>query len=134
MVAASHLTDANFITSGQYLTIPVNCSCGNPAVSSGHYIFLTFVVEGGTGGNLSGIASQFNSSVDLMRSFNPGVVWDNSQPTQYAFIPLPGKNNVAFVAVAENHILCDLFTVIETVHNDFNESFVGSFSHSGQVV
>jgi chitin elicitor receptor kinase 1 len=41
---------------------------------------------------LTGIASQFNASVDLVKAFSPGVVWDNSQPTQYAFIPLPDTN------------------------------------------
>lgn len=96
VAAANNLVDPNSIAAGQYLEIPVNCSCDNPAVSPDHYLFLTYVVAGGSGGNLSGIASDFNTSTDLIKKFNPGVVWDNSQPTQYAFIPLPGSNSVKF--------------------------------------
>jgi len=94
VVATNNLVDPNLVTAGQFLEIPVNCSCDNSA-SSDHYLFLTYVVLGGTGGNLSGIASDFNSSTELIKKFNPAVVWDNSQPTQYAFIPLPGTNSVA---------------------------------------
>lgn len=92
--ASNPLADPNFLTSGQFLDIPVNCSCDNPGSSPDHYIFLTYVVLGGTGGNLSGIASDFNTSTALITQFNPGVVWDNAQSNQYAFIPLPGTTNV----------------------------------------
>lgn len=84
------LADKNTVKAGTYLDIPVNCSCGNPSVSSDYGLFLTYPVVTGTGSNLSGIASDFNTSVDLVKRFNPGIVWDNAQPTQYAFIPIPG--------------------------------------------
>ncbi|XP_024375989.1 chitin elicitor receptor kinase 1-like [Physcomitrium patens] len=86
------LADKNTVKAGTYLDIPVNCSCGNPSVSSDYGLFLTYPVVTGTGSNLSGIASDFNTSVDLVKRFNPGIVWDNAQPTQYAFIPIPDRN------------------------------------------
>lgn len=92
-----NLTQANWIASGPdfvkagtYLNVPVNCSCGDPNVNSSYGLFLTYPVVAGWGGNLSGIASNFNSTTDLIKKFNPNIVWDNSQPTQYAFIPVAG--------------------------------------------
>ncbi|XP_073387977.1 chitin elicitor receptor kinase 1-like isoform X2 [Physcomitrium patens] len=81
------ISDPNYVETDRFLVIPVNCSCGNPTVSSDYGLFLTYPVVAGTGGNLSGIASEFNASEDLVRKLNPNVVWENSQPTQYAFIP-----------------------------------------------
>lgn len=83
-------TGSDFVKAGAYLNIPVNCSCGDPGVNSSYGLFLTYPVVAGTGGNLNGIASGFNTSTELLRRFNPNIVWDNSQPTQYAFIPVPG--------------------------------------------
>jgi chitin elicitor receptor kinase 1 len=80
------------VSAGASLYIPVNCSCGNPGVDSRYGLFLTYPVVTGMGGNLSGIASDFNASTDVVKKFNPSVVWDNSQPTQYAFIPVTGAN------------------------------------------
>lgn len=86
------LTQPSWIgVSGEYLTIPINCSCGDPLVSTQYGLFLTYVVASGTGGNLTGLASQYNISADLLKQFNPHVQWDNSQAQQIAFIPVPGN-------------------------------------------
>lgn len=86
------LPDLNFIMSGDYLKIPVKCFCGDPSVSMGYGLFLTYVVAAGAGGNLSGLASDFNTSEALLRRFNPSVLWNDSQPEQYAFIPVTDKS------------------------------------------
>lgn len=70
------------------MKIPVQCFCGDPRVSLGYGLFLTYVVAACTAGNVSGLASNFNTSEALLRVYNPLVVWNNSQPEQYAFIPV----------------------------------------------
>jgi chitin elicitor receptor kinase 1 len=90
IVEASSLSNANSITSGSYLQIPINCSCGDPTVSSDYGLFLTYVVAAGKAGNVSGIASDYNTTQELLKQYNPNVVWDNSQPNQIAFIPVTG--------------------------------------------
>lgn len=77
-------------SSGSYLQIPINCSCGDPTVSSDYGLFLTYVVAAGKAGNVSGIASDYNTTQELLKQYNPNVVWDNSQPNQIAFIPVTG--------------------------------------------
>lgn len=72
------------------MKIPVQCFCGDPRVSLGYGLFLTYVVAASTAGNVSGLASNFNTSEALLRVYNPLVVWNNSQPEQYAFIPVAG--------------------------------------------
>ena len=90
---ANSLPDVHFVITGTSLDVPVNCSCGNPTVTSDYGLFLTYPVLEGTGSNLNGIASNFNTSADLLRKFNPSVLWTDFQPTQYAFIPVTGKRS-----------------------------------------
>jgi chitin elicitor receptor kinase 1 len=82
------IPDLNFIETGTSMKIPVQCFCGDPRVSLVYGLFLTYVVAAGTAGNVSGLASNFNTSEALLRVYNPLVVWNNSQPEQYAFIPV----------------------------------------------
>lgn len=88
------LADPNFILTGEDLKIPVKCFCGDPSVSLSYGLFVTYtVVVGGGGGNLSRLASEFNTSEALLRSYNPSVNWNGSQTEQYAFIPVQGAEN-----------------------------------------
>ncbi|XP_024375990.1 chitin elicitor receptor kinase 1-like isoform X1 [Physcomitrium patens] len=82
------IPNLNFIETGTSMKIPVQCFCGDPRVSLGYGLFLTYVVAACTAGNVSGLASNFNTSEALLRVYNPLVVWNNSQPEQYAFIPV----------------------------------------------
>lgn len=99
ILEASSLSNANSITTGSYLQIPINCSCGDPTVSSDYGLFLTYVVAAGKAGNVSGIASDYNTTQELLKQYNPNVVWDNSQPNQIAFIPVTG------IQISTKHIL-----------------------------
>lgn len=62
---------------GIYLDIFVNCLCGNFSVSFDYGFFLMYLVVIGMGSNLSGIVLDFNISVDFVKWFNLGIVWDN---------------------------------------------------------
>jgi len=94
---------SNYAPAGMYLRVPVQCSCGNPDVSSEYGLFVTYPVVAGTGGNISGIATDFNTTTDVLKKFNKNVVWENSQPTQYAFIPVTGiHSNYNFISCISN--------------------------------
>lgn len=86
------LPSNSIVPAGTYLYIPVNCSCGNPTASPDYGLFLTYPVVAGTGSNISGIAKDFNTSTELLKKFNKDIIWDDSQPTQYAFIPVADVN------------------------------------------
>lgn len=86
------LPDTNFILTGDNFKIPVKCFCGDPNVSLSYGLFLTYVVAAGARGNLSGLASDFNTSEALLRKYNPSVNWNGSKVDQYAFIPVKGAN------------------------------------------
>lgn len=75
------------------LEIPVNCSCGKPSFPEYGGLFVTYPVVAGTAGNLTGIAGTFNTTADVVKKLNPNVVWENDQPTQYAFIPIRGTTH-----------------------------------------
>ncbi|CAN5954032.1 unnamed protein product, partial [Sphagnum jensenii] len=92
IASQSGLANPNFIDEGDFLVIPVNCSCGNPTVSLEFGLFVTYVVGSGTADNLTSVAAKFNLSPDLVRKYNPGVSWDNPQQNaqQIAFIPVTG--------------------------------------------
>ena len=57
------------------------------------------MVAAGKAGNVSGIASDYNTTQELLKQYNPNVVWDNSQPNQIAFIPVTG------IQMSTKHIL-----------------------------
>jgi hypothetical protein len=82
------LPDINFILTGDTFKVPVKCFCGDPSVSLGYGLFLTYPVA--AGGNLSSLASDFNTSEALLVGYNPSVNWNGSKVDQYAFIPVTG--------------------------------------------
>lgn len=80
------LPDINFILTGDTFKVPVKCFCGDPSVSLGYGLFLTYPVAAGS--NLSSLASDFNTSEALLVGYNPSVNWNGSKVDQYAFIPV----------------------------------------------
>ncbi|KAG0504121.1 hypothetical protein KC19_N018700 [Ceratodon purpureus] len=122
LAANPGIVDTNYVVIGSPLYIPFTCDCFNDQLlhnfqyvvqsSDSPYSIATFTYDNltteswvGTANslpdvhfvitgtsNLNGIASNFNTSADLLRKFNPSVLWTDFQPTQYAFIPVTDRN------------------------------------------
>lgn len=71
MTSANGATSLDAIYPENILKIPVNCSCGDPSVSSQYGLFATYVALAND--NLEGLAKKFNISGDTLQSYNPGV-------------------------------------------------------------
>jgi LysM repeat protein len=82
IAAASGVSNPSYIQVGQILHIPVNCTCGNPLVSTKYGFFATYVVKNVDTG--SSIASKFNITESLLQQYNPGV---NFLSSSILFVP-----------------------------------------------
>ncbi len=85
IAAASGVSNPNYVQVGQSLQIPVNCTCGNPSVSTKYGFFATYVVQNGD--TESSIASTFNITESLLQQYNPGV---NFLSSSILFVPAKG--------------------------------------------
>jgi chitin elicitor receptor kinase 1 len=85
IAAASGVSNPSYIQVGQILHIPVNCTCGNPLVSTKYGFFATYVVKNVDTG--SSIASKFNITESLLQQYNPGV---NFLSSSILFVPAKG--------------------------------------------
>ena len=72
------------------LSIPINCSCGDPSVSDKYGLFGTYSAQ--LDDTLSSISSQFNVSSDLIQSYNPSVSFNPLEVHSILFIPSKGKS------------------------------------------
>jgi chitin elicitor receptor kinase 1 len=88
IAAASGVSDPNSIQPGYSLRIPVNCTCGNPLVSTKYGFFATYVVKNGDTG--SSIASTFNITESLLQQSNPGVNFSPLPTSSILFVPAKG--------------------------------------------
>ncbi|BBN07269.1 chitin elicitor receptor kinase 1 [Marchantia polymorpha subsp. ruderalis] len=83
---ASKLSSVGTIYPGLTVTVPVNCSCGDPSVSPDYGLFLTYPIR--SGDNFTGIAQQFQANETLLQQYNPSINWSNLSPsTDIIFIP-----------------------------------------------
>ncbi|KAG6549898.1 hypothetical protein Mapa_008406 [Marchantia paleacea] len=86
IVQASDLNNVETIYAGLKVTVPVNCSCGDPAVSPDYGLFLTYPIRDGD--NMTTIAQQFETNETLLQRYNPSIKWSNLSPsTDIIFIP-----------------------------------------------
>lgn len=72
------------------LTVPVNCSCGNPQVSKDYGFFATYVAQAND--TLASISKNFSVSEDLLVKYNPNINFDSLQP-YVSIIFFPMKNS-----------------------------------------
>jgi chitin elicitor receptor kinase 1 len=85
IAAASGVSNPNYIQVGQSLQIPVNCTCGNPSVSTKYGFFATYVEQNGD--TESSIASTFNITESLLQEYNPGVNLLSLPTSSILFVP-----------------------------------------------
>ncbi|CAK9221795.1 unnamed protein product [Sphagnum troendelagicum] len=91
IAAASGVSNPNSIQPGNLLKIPVNCTCGNPSVSTKYGFFATYVVQHGD--TESSIASKFNITESLLQQYNPGVNLLSLNTSSILFVPAKGTSS-----------------------------------------
>ncbi|KAH8967811.1 hypothetical protein BDL97_03G095800, partial [Sphagnum fallax] len=96
IAAASGVSNPNSIQPGNLLHIPVNCTCGNPSVSTKYGFFATYVVQHGD--TESSIASTFNITQSLLQQYNPGVNLLSLRTSSILFVPAKGSSARAISA------------------------------------
>lgn len=84
-LAASNSYSPNQIPTGVTVNVTVNCSCGDPAVSTEYGLFETYPIRAGE--NLSSIAQEFGDNESLIRSYNPGANFTAG----IVFVPTKGE-------------------------------------------
>ncbi|MCO5568171.1 hypothetical protein L7F22_021867, partial [Adiantum nelumboides] len=78
--------NADGMLAGTVLQVPINCSCGDPAVSKDYGMFGTYAAQ--PNDTLSSLSHKFGISQELLRNYNPAVSFDPLQPfTSILFIP-----------------------------------------------
>ncbi|KAD3337964.1 hypothetical protein E3N88_33485 [Mikania micrantha] len=83
------------IPSGSQVNVIVNCSCGNSHVSKDYGLFITYPI--GIGENLSTIANETGINENLLRGYNPG---SNFLNTDLVFVPGRGLSGSATAGVS----------------------------------
>lgn len=83
---AVNTRDLNSIYAFNILNIPVNCSCGDPAINSSYGLFLTYIAqENDTAESLS---RKFNVTADLLQRYNQDVNLNQLQESvSMLFVP-----------------------------------------------
>ena len=84
--SASNLDNANIITTGNTLSIPVKCFCGDPKVSRSYGLFTTYVVQATD--QLAGVATNFSVDATDLSKLNSDVT--SLTPDSIIFIPTRG--------------------------------------------
>ena len=100
--ATTGLENSNNIYPNQVLSIPVNCSCGDPSVSLDYGLFTTYVVQ--SGDQLASLATNFSVSSDYISKYNSNV--QVLQPNQIIYIP---TRSMTFEILSSNHVCCKLY-------------------------
>ena len=83
---ASNLATSNLVQSGNTLSVPVNCFCGDPSLNRAYGLFTTYVVQATD--QLTSIAGAFAVNADVISSFNSDV--RTLTPYSIIFIPTRG--------------------------------------------
>ena len=96
---ATQYVQAQFI-----LSIPVNCSCGDPTISLDYGLFATYVVQ--PTDQLTTIASNFSVNADLISEYNSGV--KSLVPYSTIFIPTRSKDSTYCFNVSDFQPLGDI--------------------------
>ncbi|KAG0566926.1 hypothetical protein KC19_7G097400 [Ceratodon purpureus] len=86
--SASNLDNANIITTGNTLSIPVKCFCGDPKVSRSYGLFTTYVVQATD--QLAGVATNFSVDATDLSKLNSDVT--SLTPDSIIFIPTRDAN------------------------------------------
>jgi len=120
IAAASGVSNPNSIQPGNLLHIPVNCTCGNPSVSTKYGFFATYVVQHGD--TESSIASTFNITQSLLQQYNPGVNLLSLRTSSILFVPAKGARIGATQLNSES--LSFSFTSHEKLEHGFLPSCV----------
>ncbi|MCO5572786.1 hypothetical protein L7F22_026545 [Adiantum nelumboides] len=89
VVSANGDVDANNLSPGSIISIPMNCSCGDPDVSTTYGLFLTYPVQADD--SLTSLSQKFGIQSDLLREYN-GHVNFNSLVAYTDIIFVPGKD------------------------------------------
>lgn len=93
VLSANSAADANSLTPGSFLSIPLNCSCGNPDISTTYGLFLTYVVKDGD--TLASLSQKFGIQAGLLREYNRHVDIDNLFAyTDIIFVPAKDGSGV----------------------------------------
>ncbi|KAI5084460.1 hypothetical protein GOP47_0000629 [Adiantum capillus-veneris] len=93
VVSANGDIDANNLTPGSIISIPINCSCGNPDVSTTYGLFLTYVIQGGD--TLETLSQKFGIQAELLREYNGHADFNNLVAyTDIIFAPGKDGNGV----------------------------------------
>lgn len=71
-----------------FINVTVNCSCGDSRVSKKYGLFLTYPLR--PEDNLTGLVQTMNTTVDLLRKYNPNVNFNGGKGI--VFIPAQGKD------------------------------------------
>lgn len=85
--ALSQVNGDGELIPGQYIKVPVNCSCGNPEVSTLYGLFVTYAAQpNDTASSLSGT---FGIQETYLEEYNPSANWDGSlSDAEILFIPV----------------------------------------------
>lgn len=86
--SASNSGDLSSIYSGQSLTIPVRCYCGDPNVDPKYGLFSTYVVQADD--QLTSLSTNFSVDADVISKFNSDT--RNLSPDSIIFIPSKGRS------------------------------------------
>ncbi|XP_024388364.1 chitin elicitor receptor kinase 1 [Physcomitrium patens] len=86
--SASNSGDLSSIYSGQSLTIPVRCYCGDPNVDPKYGLFSTYVVQADD--QLTSLSTNFSVDADVISKFNSDT--RNLSPDSIIFIPSKAAN------------------------------------------
>ncbi|KAJ8426198.1 hypothetical protein Cgig2_008915 [Carnegiea gigantea] len=74
---------ANNVPMNAFINVTVNCSCGDSRVSKKYGLFLTYPLR--PEDNLTGLVQTMNTTVDLLRKYNPNVNFNGGKGI--VFIP-----------------------------------------------
>jgi chitin elicitor receptor kinase 1 len=81
----------NIPDTGVRVNVTVNCSCGDPGISTAYGLFLTYPLRDGQ--TLASVAANYSFSspaqMDLLRQYNPGMATNTSG---LVFIPVKGEH------------------------------------------
>lgn len=80
--------DPNRIPNAGRISVPVNCSCGDRAVSDEYGLFITYPLK--SNDSLQSIVSQHNVTADLLQKYNPSANFGSG--SGFVFIPHRGMN------------------------------------------
>lgn len=99
---ASNLDSSGHIITGNSLSVPVNCFCGDPSINRAYGLFATYVVQADD--KLTGLASAFGVSAEDISRFN--LIVQDPSPNSIIFLPAKGTSSSVIVMSVTTFCLC----------------------------